>query len=149
MARYILHWLGGKTQSVEGGDIADACRRAGIGNGDLPALDYYEEEGSKTQVAGIANCGCVHHAEDGTSCEHDLQSVGLREKAYDYPVFGTQGGGLVREVSQGPFIFYVFVEKPNHSGLDVGDTMPKDWDIIPLNQAACDLVGHQQWMDSD
>ena len=68
------------------------------------------------------------------------------ERIYNYPVFGTQGGGLVREVS--PCI-YVFVEKPRHSSLDVGDTMPKEWDIIPANQAARDLVGHQQWMDSD
>jgi len=38
-----LHWLHGKTETVEGYDIADACRRAGIGNGALPALDYHEE----------------------------------------------------------------------------------------------------------
>ena len=47
------------------------------------------------------------------------------DKVYNFPVFGTQGGGLVREVSQNPFV-YVFVEKPDCSGLDVGDTMPKD-----------------------
>ena len=43
MRKYRLHWLGGKTEVVSGTDIADACRRAGIGNGALRALDYYEE----------------------------------------------------------------------------------------------------------
>lgn len=43
MQKFRLHWLDGKTEIVEGNYIADACRRAGIGNGALPALDYYEE----------------------------------------------------------------------------------------------------------
>ena len=43
MKKFRLHWLHGKVQVVEGDDIADACRKAGIGNGALPALDYYEE----------------------------------------------------------------------------------------------------------
>lgn len=43
MKKFRLHWLDGKVELVEGYDIADACRRAGIGNGALPALDYYEE----------------------------------------------------------------------------------------------------------
>ena len=77
MKSFTLHWLGGKTEQVQGSDIADACRRAGIGNGALPALDYYEENEKKVQVAGQANCGCVHHAEEGTSCPHDLQKAGL------------------------------------------------------------------------
>ena len=25
-----------------------------------------------TPVAGVARCGCVHHTQDGTPCEHDL-----------------------------------------------------------------------------
>ena len=45
MKKYRLHWLGGKKEVVQGIDIADACRRAGIGNGALRALDYYEEIG--------------------------------------------------------------------------------------------------------
>ena len=53
-------------------------------------------------------------------------------KDYDYPVFGTQGGGLVRE-SNGIFIF---IEKPDCPGLDVGDEMPEMWDIIPANERA-------------
>lgn len=43
MKKFTLYWLSGKTESVEGYDIADACRRAGIGNGALAALDYYKE----------------------------------------------------------------------------------------------------------
>jgi len=40
MQKFILHWLGGmKDQVVEGYDIADACNRAGIGQGAIPALD--------------------------------------------------------------------------------------------------------------
>ena len=43
MQRYKIHWLGGKTEIVEGEDIADACKNAGIG-GEAPlAMDYYEE----------------------------------------------------------------------------------------------------------
>lgn len=42
MKRFRLHWLGGKTEIVTGRDIAEACNRAGIGNGALRALDWYE-----------------------------------------------------------------------------------------------------------
>jgi len=42
MKKFRLHWLDGQTELVEGHDIADACRRAGIGNGALRALDYWE-----------------------------------------------------------------------------------------------------------
>lgn len=49
LKKFKLHWLHGKPEIVESTDIADACRRAGIGNGAIPALDYWEEvkEGSK------------------------------------------------------------------------------------------------------
>jgi len=43
MKKYILHWLTGKTETVEGTSIADAFNRAGYGAGALPALDWYEE----------------------------------------------------------------------------------------------------------
>ncbi len=52
---------------------------------------------------------------------------------YNYPVWGTQGGGLVREVSKD---VYIFVEKPDCPGLDVGDTMPAEWGIIAGNELA-------------
>lgn len=43
MAKFILHWMGGKTEEVQGDTIAAACNNAGIGAGALPALDYYEK----------------------------------------------------------------------------------------------------------
>lgn len=97
-------------------------------------------------MTGMSN-QCEHGVVRGGWCRAcaELCKTG---KTYNYPVFGTQGGGLVREVSQSPFI-HVFVEKPDCSGLDIGDTMPKEWDIVPANQAARDLVDHEQWMDSD
>jgi hypothetical protein len=51
------------------------------------------------------------------------------EGQYDYPVWGTQGGGLVREVNS----TYIFVEKPDCPGFNIGDEMPKEWDLIPAN----------------
>ena len=54
------------------------------------------------------------------------------KRSYDYPVWGTQGGGLVREVNG----VYIFVEKPDCPGLDVGDEMPKEWGIAPTNNLA-------------
>jgi hypothetical protein len=38
-------------------------------------LAYYLEA-LKSSVAGKANCGCVHYAEDGIPCEHDLALLG-------------------------------------------------------------------------
>ena len=43
MRTYELHWYGGKTEKVKGDDIANAFRRAGIGEDTLGALDYYRE----------------------------------------------------------------------------------------------------------
>lgn len=38
-----IHWIGGKrTEEVIGRDIANACRKAGIGMGALHAMDYFE-----------------------------------------------------------------------------------------------------------
>lgn len=75
--KFTLHWLGGRTEVVEGDDIADACRRAGIGGGAVAALDYYEDGDQKVPVSGQAKCGCVYHAEEGSSCRHDLKLAGL------------------------------------------------------------------------
>ena len=63
---------------------------------------------------------------------------------YRYAVWGTQGGGLVREV-QGTFIF---VEKPQCPGLDVGDEMPQEWDIIPANQQARDAAFGERYFEN-
>lgn len=40
---FILHWLDNSEEKVSGIDIADACRKAGLGAGAIRALDYYEE----------------------------------------------------------------------------------------------------------
>lgn len=75
--KFTLYWLSGRTEVVEGTDIADAVRKAGYGGGALRALDYYQKGDTTTQVAGMAPCGCVHGAEDGEACEHDLERAGL------------------------------------------------------------------------
>ena len=51
---------------------------------------------------------------------------------YPYPVWGTQGGGLVRRVGK----TYIFVEKPDCPGLDVGDELPEEWGIASANRKA-------------
>lgn len=53
-------------------------------------------------------------------------------RGFNYPVWGTQGGGLVRETDG----MYIFVSKPDCPGLDVGDEMPEDWSIVPANRRA-------------
>ena len=53
-------------------------------------------------------------------------------RTYNYPVYGTQGGGLVREVNG----TYIFVEKPTCPGLDIGDEMPQEWSIVAANDLA-------------
>ncbi len=59
---------------------------------------------------------------------------GIDPKTYPEALWGTQGGGLARQVGTGNH--YVFVEAPGHSGLNVGDAVPGDWDIQPANQLA-------------
>ncbi len=55
------------------------------------------------------------------------------KREYNFPVWGTQGGGLVREING----TYIFVTKPaNCLGLDVGDEMPEMWGVIPANEQA-------------
>lgn len=41
MNTYTLYWLTGDRQIVRGNDPAQAMTLAGIGNGALPALDFY------------------------------------------------------------------------------------------------------------
>jgi hypothetical protein len=53
---------------------------------------------------------------------------------YPFPVYVTQGGGLVKRI--GPDV-YVFVEPPPHfDGLKEGDILPDGWIIVPANDAA-------------
>lgn len=52
---------------------------------------------------------------------------------YNFPVYATQGGGLVREVKGS----YIFVEPPpDFPGLTVGSEMHKEWGLIPANELA-------------
>lgn len=44
MKKFILHWLDGKDEIIEGYSISDAFMKAGYGSGALRALDYYEEK---------------------------------------------------------------------------------------------------------
>ena len=73
-----------------------------------------------------------------------------QEKKYNFPVFGTQGGGLVRELKTQNGYEYIFVEPPPEGmGLDVGDFMPKEWGIIPANQQAREAIQEEQLSDDD
>ena len=58
-------------------------------------------------------------------------------REYNFPVFTTQGGGLVRVVRD----TFIFVEKPNCPGLDVGNEMPEEWGIQPANKLAREFMG--------
>lgn len=41
--RYAIYWLNGEVSMAEGDDIADACRKRGIGAGAVNAMDFYHE----------------------------------------------------------------------------------------------------------
>lgn len=43
MNMFIIYWLDGKFEKVEGTSIDDAFRRAGYGGGATRAIDFYEE----------------------------------------------------------------------------------------------------------
>ena len=60
------------------------------------------------------------------------------KRTYNYPVWRTQGGGLVREVGGK----YIFVEKPlKFHNLNVGDEMPAEWSTLAENG----LARQQEW----
>ncbi len=63
----------------------------------------------------------------------------------NYPVYGTQGGGLVRELRHANVFFYIFIEAPQDAslGIKVGDDMPEGWDYQPVNEAARRAVADQ------
>ena len=58
MKKFVLYWLSGEQQIVEGHDIADAFRRAGYGGGAVRALDYYEE--IKQEKVSKRRVVCTH-----------------------------------------------------------------------------------------
>lgn len=67
------------------------------------------------------------------------------ESEYNFPVFATQGGGLVQEVAPNT---YQFVKAPPVGmGLNVGDFMPKEWGIHPANDAAMRVIEEEQFGD--
>lgn len=69
-----------------------------------------------------------------------------QEREYKFPVFGTQGGGLVREIKTTEGFKYIFVEVPPEGmGLGIGDDMPEMWDIIPANRQACEAIREDQF----
>lgn len=69
-----------------------------------------------------------------------------QEKIYNFPVFGTQGGGLVREIKTDSGYKYIFVEAPPEGmGLGVGDFKPEEWDIIPANKLAREVIEKDQF----
>lgn len=66
------------------------------------------------------------------------------EREYNFPVFGTQGGGLVREIKINGGYKYIFVEAPPQGmGLGIGDFMPEEWDIIPANRQAREALDEE------
>lgn len=42
MEKFILYWMTGESEVVEGSDITDAMNKAGYGRGSLPALDFFD-----------------------------------------------------------------------------------------------------------
>ena len=54
---------------------------------------------------------------------------------YDFPVYRTQGGGLVKEVD-GKLVWVETPNSPAFAYMNVGDEMPEDWDITPANELA-------------
>jgi hypothetical protein len=61
-------------------------------------------------------------------------------------VFATQGGGLVREVAPNK---YIFVEDSGIPGCGVGDYKPDEWDIIPANDQAVELLAEEYYSPTD
>lgn len=78
-----------------------------------------------------------------------VQTIGELQMAQDYnfPVYGTQGGGLAREVN-GKFIF---VEAPpgNFTNLTVGSEVPEEWSMVPANESARRSLDHEDLNDSE
>ena len=67
------------------------------------------------------------------------------EKQYNFPVFATQGGGLVREIKTAEGTKCIFVEAPPEGmGLGVGDFMPEEWDTIPANKMAREAIEEER-----
>ena len=59
----------------------------------------------------------------------------------EYPVYATQGGGYAREINRA----FIFIITPDCPGLDIGDEVPKEWDIQPINQLARDQLALEEY----
>lgn len=68
----------------------------------------------------------------------------MMEREFKYPVWGTQGGGLVRQIGDK----YIFITKPDCPGLDVGDDMPEEWGVIPANWRAKQEMARHEFDDA-
>ena len=71
-----------------------------------------------------------------------LKTVKIMSREYRFPVYGTQGGGLVRQIGDK----FIFMTKPDCPGLDVGDEMPREWGIAAANDLALQENEHEQDM---
>jgi len=59
---------------------------------------------------------------------------------YNFPVWETQGGGLVRQEGE----HYIFVEAPEgFPEIQAGDRMHEMWDLIPANESAREIEDEQ------
>lgn len=68
------------------------------------------------------------------------------ERTYNFPVFATQGGGLVREIDTKEGCQYIFVEaSPDFPELPVGSFMPEQWGVHPANQRAINVIFDEQF----
>lgn len=64
----------------------------------------------------------------------------MNAQQFNFAVFGTQDGGLVREVGGK----WVFVEAPpNHSDIKCGEIMPREWGIVPANDLAWEMMSQK------
>lgn len=77
MSDFILHLNDGSRKEVTADTLSQAADAAEIFSYGLSTIVAFTKEGERTEIAGQVSCGCVHHAEDGLSCSHDLELVGL------------------------------------------------------------------------
>lgn len=68
--KFILHWLGGEREDVEGDTLARAFSNAGYGNGALSALDWVEtvKENAFVRMANLTRPVCAMECRSPQSC---------------------------------------------------------------------------------
>jgi hypothetical protein len=54
-------------------------------------------------------------------------------------IFSTYHNGFVRRVGDRFF----FIEKPNFPGIEVGDELPDDWELVPANEETLAAIERQ------